>query len=232
MTVLDTARVPGLPQKAGDPALDVYAALAAFIEESDFVCLGARAALHKRAIVHHHYPELGEEQSVRAHHGDVLTFLETFEPSARSFTSFVATFEGPDELSEHEYEALLWRHLQAMHDLDSEQYPWNDTYDSDPASANFAYSVGSHPFFVVGLHGAASRPSRRFRKPTLVFNSHIQFNALGIKFFKLRSKIRSRERAFHGSPNPSFIAYKDEARHYGGRFTEAEWECPFKPKSG
>ncbi|MGN9841684.1 guanitoxin biosynthesis heme-dependent pre-guanitoxin N-hydroxylase GntA [Nonomuraea sp. H19] len=211
---------------------DVYAALAAFIEQGDFVCLGARAALRKKAIVHHHYPELGEEQSVQAHHGDVLKFLETFEPSARSFTSFVATFEGPLELSEHEYEALLWRHLQAMHDIDSELYPWNDTYDSDPASADFAYSVGSHPFFVVGLHSGASRPSRRFEKPTLVFNSHIQFNALGIKFFKLRSKIRSRERAFHGSPNPSFIAYKDESRHYGGRFTEPAWECPFAPRTG
>ncbi|MER6949645.1 guanitoxin biosynthesis heme-dependent pre-guanitoxin N-hydroxylase GntA [Nonomuraea sp. NPDC000554] len=209
---------------------DVFGALAGFIEQGDFVCLGARAALHKKAIVHHHYAELGEAGSVLAHHRDVLAFLETFEPSARSFTSFVATFEGPLGLSEHEYEALVWRHLQAMHDEDSKTHPWNDQYSSDPASADFAYSVGSHPFFVVGLHDGASRPSRRFEKPTLVFNSHIQFNALGIKFFKLRSKIRTRERAFHGSVNPSFVTYKDEARHYGGRFTEPTWECPFKPK--
>ncbi|GAA3225475.1 guanitoxin biosynthesis heme-dependent pre-guanitoxin N-hydroxylase GntA [Nonomuraea helvata] len=210
---------------------DVYAALAAFIEQDDFVCLGARAALHRKSIVHHHYPELGELESVRAHHRDVLDFLESFEPSARSFTSFVATFEEPGELTEDEYETLLWRHLQAMHDLDSERFPWNDQYSSDPESADFAYSVGAHPFFVVGLHSGASRPSRRFGRPTLVFNSHIQFNALGIKFFKLRTKIRGRERSFHGSPNPSFIAYKDEARHYGGRFTEPTWRCPFTPKT-
>ncbi|MCG5213833.1 guanitoxin biosynthesis heme-dependent pre-guanitoxin N-hydroxylase GntA [Streptosporangium sp. KLBMP 9127] len=208
---------------------DVFDALAKFIEQSDFVCLGARAALRKKSIVHHHYPALGEQESVLAHHRDLLTFLSTFEPSARSFTSFVATFENPLHLSEQEFEDQVWRHLQTLHDEDSKSFEWSDKYDSDPASADFAFSVGGHPFFIVGLHGGASRPSRRFEKPTLVFNSHIQFNALGIKFFKLRSKIRTRERSFHGSANPSFTTYREEARHYGGRFTEPDWKCPFSP---
>ncbi|MFE3519854.1 guanitoxin biosynthesis heme-dependent pre-guanitoxin N-hydroxylase GntA [Streptomyces sp. NPDC059166] len=224
---------------SGEPksaAGDVYSSLASFIGEEDFVCLGARASLRRGAIVHRHYGDrgdLGSAAAVEAHLEDLYTFLASFEPSARSFTSFVATFDGPGPLlGEDEYEEVLWRHLQAVHERDRARYDWNSAYDSDPASRDFAYSVGGHPFFVVGLHPGASRPSRRFRLPTLVFNSHEQFNALGINFFKLRMKIRKREREFHGSANPSFLKYKQEARHYGGRMTEAEWECPFRPGYG
>ncbi|MQY11289.1 hypothetical protein SRB5_14040 [Streptomyces sp. RB5] len=216
---------------AVDPAA-VSAALEEFITEDDFVCLGARAALRRHRVLQHHYGELGGAESVVRHLDDLYAFLETFEPSAQSFTSFVATFDGPEPGSEEEFEAALWRHLQALHDRDRLAYDWCEDYDSDPASANFGFSVAGHPFFVVGLNPRASRPSRRFAYPALVFNSHRQFNALGINFFKLRMKIRKREKAFHGAMNPSFIAYKDEARHYGGRMTEREWVCPFSPKPG
>lgn len=214
---------------ADDTARDVFDSLADFISQEDFVCLGARAALRRQAVVHHHYRSLQDRGSMLAHHRDLLDFLVGFEPTDRSFTSFVATFDEPAATDEDEFEGLLWEYLQSMHDEDAEHYPWNAQYDSDPSSADFAFSVGSHPFFIVGLHPGASRPGRRFSKPALVFNSHVQFNALGIKFFKLRTKIRNRERAFHGSVNPSFVRYKDEARHYSGRFTEPEWECPFRP---
>jgi len=206
-------------------------ALTELISRDDFVCLGARSALRRNSIVHHHYRALDPTESVLDNHRDLITFLKGFEPSARSFTSFVATFEEPTTTSEIEFEQRVWAYLQSLHDTDAEQYPWNDEYDADPASTNFAFSVGAHPFFVVGLHPGASRPSRRFDHPTLVFNSHIQFNEMGMNFLKLKSKIRRRERAFHGSVNPSFVKYRDEARHYSGRFSEPEWRCPFTPHS-
>lgn len=211
-------------------AESIYEKLSEFISRDDFVCLGARAALRRSTIVHHHYRALEPAESMLDLHQDLTTFLKDFEPSDRSFTSFVATFSGPAPTSENEYEELVWNYLQALHDHDVQSYPWSDIYDSDPASSEFAFSVGSHPFFIVGLHPRASRPSRRFDVPALVFNSHIQFNALGMKFLKLKSKIRIRERAFHGSVNPSFVKYKDEARHYAGRFTDPDWKCPFTPR--
>lgn len=209
----------------------VYDALADFISENDFVCLGARAALRRKTIVHRHYRALDPAVSMPDHLQDLYTFLKGFEPSDRSFTSFVATFQEPLHTNEFEFEELVWSYLQAMHDTDSENHQWSELYDSDPSSKDFAFSVGSHPFFIVGLHPGASRPSRRFEKPALVFNSHIQFNAMGMKFLTLKSKIRKRERTFNGAVNPSFVKYKDEARHYAGRFTEPEWKCPFTPNS-
>jgi FPC/CPF motif-containing protein YcgG len=220
-------RVESMPD---DVSKEVFGALADFISREDFVCLGARAALRRKSIVHHHYQALDQSVSMLSHHRDLIAFLEDFQPSDRSFTSFVATFGAPTLSSEDAFEKRVWDYLQALHDHDSRQYPWNDQYDADPASSNFAFSVGSHPFFIVGLHPAASRPSRRFSVPALVFNSHIQFNAMGMRFLTMKRKIRRRERAFHGSVNPSFVQYKDEARHYAGRLTETEWRCPFEPR--
>ncbi|MER6251170.1 YqcI/YcgG family protein [Streptomyces sp. NPDC001584] len=90
-------------------------------------------------------------------------FLESFEPGERSFSSFVATFDSLPDTAEQAFEDAVWGHLQGMHDRDSRRHAWNGQYDSDPASPRFAFSVQGHPFFVVGLHPGASRPSRRFR---------------------------------------------------------------------
>jgi FPC/CPF motif-containing protein YcgG len=67
--------------------------------------------------------------------------------------------------------------------------------------------------------------------PALVFNSHLQFNAMGRTFFKMRKKIRERDHALNGSMNPSLTTYRSEARHYSGRMTEPDWGCPFSPRS-
>ncbi|MFE3185908.1 guanitoxin biosynthesis heme-dependent pre-guanitoxin N-hydroxylase GntA [Streptomyces violascens] len=219
---------PSIPDTGGLSA-ELASALAEFISEDDFACLGAKAALRRKAVLHRHCGELGGEPAVLAHLEGLSEFLKTFEPSARSFTSYVATFDELPDTSEQFFEDTIWRHLQAMHDQDSRSHPWSDQYDADPSSKRFGFSVNGHPFFIVGLHPGASRPGRRFRTPTLVFNSHIQFNAMGNNFFKLRRKIRERERAFHGEMNPSLATYRDEARHYSGRMTPLEWTCPFVP---
>ena len=49
---------------------------------------------------------------------------------------------------------------------------------SNPAEPDFSLSFGGRAFFVVGLHPNASRPARRFPRPSLVFNLHKQFEWL------------------------------------------------------
>ncbi|MEU3980901.1 guanitoxin biosynthesis heme-dependent pre-guanitoxin N-hydroxylase GntA [Streptomyces sp. NPDC026672] len=214
---------------AGPDPDTIRAALEELVGREDFSCLGAKAALRRGTVRHRHHGELGSDTGVLSHLDDLYDFLETFEPTARSYTSHVATFDPLPDTSERTFEETVWRHLQRMHDEDARHHVWSDAYDADPASPRFAFCVGGHPFFVVGLHPGASRPGRRFTSPALVFNSHLQFNAMGPTFFKLRRKIRQRERAFHGSVNPSLATYRDEARHYGGRMTEPDWRCPFAP---
>ncbi|WP_428953908.1 guanitoxin biosynthesis heme-dependent pre-guanitoxin N-hydroxylase GntA [Streptomyces sp. cg35] len=208
------------------PAPTPYEELAELIGRDDFVCLGGKAALRRGAVSHRHCGALGTSAGVRDTLDALSGFLESFAPDGRRLASFVATFDPLPDTTEHTFEAAVWRHLQALHDADG-PHSWSEHYDADPASPRFAFSVGGHPLFVVGLHPGASRPSRRSARPALVFNSHLQFNAMGRTFFRMRKKIRERDLALHGSVNPSLLTYRDEARHYSGRLTEPEWTCPF-----
>ncbi|WP_181361404.1 guanitoxin biosynthesis heme-dependent pre-guanitoxin N-hydroxylase GntA [Streptomyces sp. A244] len=204
-----------------------YGELADFIGQDSFVCLGARAALKRNTISHRHCGALGSADAAGRTLAGLGDFLESLEPGERSYASFVATFDPLPDMSERAFEDAMWRHLQDMHDRDGRHHPWSPQYASDPSSPRFAFSVGGHPFFVVGLHPGASRPSRRFTMPALVFNSHLQFNAMGRTFFKMRKKIRQRDHDLNGSMNPSLATYRSEARHYSGRMTEPDWGCPF-----
>ncbi|MCO1579903.1 YqcI/YcgG family protein [Crossiella sp. SN42] len=220
-----------MPPRTADPVALAYQAVVDHISAEDFACLGARAALRKNAITHHHYGDFGDVSEIAALHHDLVTYAKETKFSNKSFASFLATFDELECPSEQHFERLLWGQLQALHDYDVTQGTrWYRLYSSDPGSSDFAYCVGGHPFFVIGMHPNASRPGRRFPRPAVVFNSHVQFNALREKFFTMRERIREREMEFHGSVNPSFLAYEDESRHYGGRFTEPDWVCPFTPR--
>ncbi|MGD3108873.1 guanitoxin biosynthesis heme-dependent pre-guanitoxin N-hydroxylase GntA [Streptomyces sp. YGL11-2] len=209
----------------------VRAELERFIQTREFSCLGARAALRRQTITHHHYRELGDEQSARDNYRDVLAYALALpsQLSAQSFRTFVATFDDAGRLDESAHEELLWRHLQFMHDTDVETYGLDPGSTSDPTRPNFGFHVGGHAFFLVGMHPGASRASRRFSVPAIAFNSLTQFMLLGEKFYSMQDAIRRREVANNGSVNPSFTEYDYEqpARHFAGRFTEKDWTCPF-----
>ncbi|MFD5336613.1 guanitoxin biosynthesis heme-dependent pre-guanitoxin N-hydroxylase GntA [Streptomyces hawaiiensis] len=228
--MLSTHPVPG-PAAVGTEER-AYGALAEFIGGDSFVCLGARAALKRNTISLRHCGELGSANAVRNTLAGLHDFLESLEPGERSYASFVATFDSLPDTSERAFEDTMWRHLQDMHDRDSRHHPWSTQYAPDPSSPRFAFSVGGHPFFIVGLHPGASRPSRRFTMPALVFNSHLQFNAMGRTFFKMRKRIRDRDHDLNGSVNPSLVTYRSEARHYSGRMTDSDWGCPFVARPG
>jgi FPC/CPF motif-containing protein YcgG len=92
-------------------------------------------------------------------------------------------------------------------------------------------SIGGKAFYVVGLHPASSRPARRFRQPTLVFNLHSQFEQLRTdgRYDKLREAITARDIALAGSKNPMLAVHgtDSEARQYSGRRVDERWVCPF-----
>ncbi|MEW1658523.1 guanitoxin biosynthesis heme-dependent pre-guanitoxin N-hydroxylase GntA [Streptomyces sp. NPDC093707] len=207
------------------------AALERFIHTHEFSCLGARSALKRDALTHRHYGELGDPRSAEQNHRDLLAYAAETRPllSSQSFRTFVATFDGPGDLDEPGYEEALWRHLQLMHDLDSDEHGLEEGYTSDPGRPEFGFHVGGMSFFLVGMHPGASRASRRSPAPAVAFNSLTQFMMLGEKFYSIQDAIRRREVRNNGSVNPSFVAYEYEqpARHFSGRFTEKDWTCPF-----
>jgi FPC/CPF motif-containing protein YcgG len=99
-------------------------------------------------------------------------------------------------------------------------------------SSDFSFSLGEEAFFIVGLHPGSSRPARRFRHPTLIFNPHAQFDELRSlnRYEKMKNIVRKRDILFSGSINPMLSDYGNasEALQYSGRHYGSEWTCPLK----
>ena len=93
------------------------------------------------------------------------------------------------------------------------------------------FSFAGTAFFVVGLHAASSRTTRRFAWPTLVFNPHQQFDQLrevGL-YSRFQRVIRDAELDLQGEINPmlSDFGERSEAPQYSGRQVGPEWRRPF-----
>ncbi|HEX5490500.1 MAG TPA: guanitoxin biosynthesis heme-dependent pre-guanitoxin N-hydroxylase GntA [Candidatus Udaeobacter sp.] len=218
----------------GSPSAEeeMKAKFTAFVADSAFPCLGAKAALNSGSQILRVYQELGAEQCARELARDLQEFIFSEVRQTNAFATFVAMFREPRDLAEKQFENLLWRALQQLHEIDVARHAWNEKVSSDTASPRFAFSFASEPLYVVGLHGGSSRLARRFPWPTLVFNAHEQFARLRQdgNWTKMQQTIRRRDIALQGSANPmlSDFGEQSEARQYSGRAVDGNWVPPFK----
>ena len=202
------------------------------VVDTAFPCVGAKAALAKGtlSVLACNRIDSGWDD-LRIHDG-LIRFAEAYREEPGLFRSFAVVFDGPVDLDEAAFEAMLWRRVQSLSDKDV----WRgQDYDArvspDPAESHFSLSFGGEAFFVVGLHPNASRPARRFERPALVFNLHDQFERLRAegRYEGMREKILVRDEALAGSRNPMLSRHGEssEARQYSGRVVDAAWACPF-----
>lgn len=201
---------------------------------ADFPCVGAKAAMTTAVYRFGLYTRMGTEAATAGLAYDLHRFLIEQEAMNSDFTTFVASFLQPRPTTEAQFERLLWRQLEKLHLLDVEHFAWDPSVHSDPENADFAFSVGGQAIFIAGLHAGSSEWGRVFAWPTLIFNTHRQFQRLreAGKFEKLKQTIRSRERRLQGRvfPNAADHGEISEARQYSGRLSENPWHCPFHPR--
>ncbi len=206
-----------------------------FVDSDTFPCIGAKAAMVRDRL------EIAEFGPITSSADDIglrkalEAFIGSLDLNSPVVQSFVAIFEGPEDLSEKAFEEALWNRLQSLHNLDVvEGRDWAPGADRDPQSAHFSMGLLGESFFVIGLHPNASRPARRFSYPALVFNSHEQFERLREdgRFDKMKQIIRTRDAELAGSVNPMLSDYGDasEAAQYSGRKVGPDWTCPFRPQ--
>lgn len=204
----------------------------AYVRDPTFPCVGARSALNRGRMEFGLYSALGDEGAARMLCDDLADFSSRYETPGADPVSFVAMFD-QTVTDEAAFTSGLWRHLQALHDVDGQQHAWDPTVSSDPQSSAFSFSVSGRAFFVVGLSPASSRLARRAPFPCLVFNFHDQFETLkeSGRYGSLQKVIRNRDIALQGSINQSLTTFGDasEARQYAGNLTPSDWVCPFKP---
>jgi FPC/CPF motif-containing protein YcgG len=203
--------------------------LAAIAEAPGYPCLGARSVFHRHRATVRVVGPLGTPRSAARLLRHLQGFAEDTDPSG-GLASFVAVFNGPEIESESQFEVLLWKTLQHLHDADTA--PWSPAVSHDPAADDFAFSVAGAPYFVIGLNPKASRLARRVPFPALVFNLHAQFDALRAagRYTRMRDTIRARDAKLQGTINPMACDHgrASSAAQYSGRAVGAHWRAPFE----
>ena len=198
--------------------------------------MGARSSFNRRLYRFGFYPDMATDVAARALCHDMYEFASEMGAIYSAFVTFIAIFSRPEVTSEKHFERLMWSHLQLMHEIDGQFFPWDPAVSRNPEDERFSYSVGGRAYFVVGLHPHASRHARQFPYATLVFNLHEQFERLRErgKFETFKNMIRARDMAFQGSINPVLENFgsRSEALQYSGRAVEDGWRCPFRPING
>lgn len=200
-----------------------------FILENNHPCLMAQTVFSMDKAEVHSYSNFGSLQTARKILKDLKNYIENYDFSSNDFYSFIAVFPERKNFSEEQFEALLWKQLQFIHQADAS--PWDPEVSSDPDSDKFSFSIAAKAFYVVGLHPNSSRKARQSPYPALTFNLHWQFEKLRDMgaYENVRDKIRERDKALQGNINPMLEDFgsNSEARQYSGRKVGEEWKCPF-----
>lgn len=211
--------------------------LSAHIEQVSFPCVGAKSALARGSLETLACDRIDSAWDDLRIHDALFTFAQASADDGAMFRSFAVVFDGPADLDEPAFEAALWARVQSLSDKDvwrGQRY--DPRVSPDPDNPHFSLSFGGQAFFIVGLHPHASRPARRFGRPTMVFNLHDQFERLRAagKYEGMREKIMTRDEALAGSRNPMLARHGDssEARQYSGRVVGEAWRCPFHYRGG
>lgn len=210
----------------------IAAELERFVAAPNFPCIGAKAALRRHQLAILVVPDIRSPAADLLITRRLQAFAVDHDNDVDLFVSQAVVFRNRVALSEGDFETHLWQRLTSLHVIDQRDFKWDSKVDSDPASPHFSLSIGGKGFFVVGLHPNASRASRRFRYPTLVFNLHAQFERLRDegRYELIRSKIIARDIALDGSANPMLARHGQgpAAAQYSGRVVGTNWECPFR----
>ena len=216
-----------------DTILKASDELLAVIADGGFPCLGAKSAMARgtlKTLVCHSLESAWDDVRI---HSELLEWAWAYRADPAGLRSLAVVFEGPADLDEERFEAAMWERLQSLADKDEWRgQHYDGSVSPDPADPHFSLSFGGAAFFVIGLHPDASRPARRFPRPTLVFNLHDQFERLREegRYERMREKILRRDVALAGNVNPMLARHGEasEARQYSGREVGDDWQCPFR----
>lgn len=205
-----------------------------FINAVEFPCVAAKAAAGHETIHYmlaHHIACPADDQRILDF---IYRFVDEYRASDKPYQSAVIVFGEAPDLTEESFDTFLWQRLQALSKLDAMNYKYDNRVSSDPASAEFSFSIKEEAFYIIGLHPLSSRKARQFKYPAIVFNPHAQFEELRRtnKYDNIKRVIRKRDVNFSGSVNPMLEDFGalSEAFQYSGRVYDENWQCPLRKR--
>ena len=207
-----------------------------FISRPEFPCVAARAAFAHRQIRCFVAGNMLCPADDKAILDFIYTFIDDYRSANSLYHSATIIFSGPEIHDEEYYDEMLWKRLQSFSDLDAVNYNYDERVSTDPSSPYFSYSLKEEALFIIGLHPASSRVSRRFKYPTFVFNPHEQFEKLREQhhYEHMKQTVRHRDIKLSGSINPMLNDYgsSSETLQYSGRQYDSSWKCPLQIAHG
>lgn len=201
-----------------------------FLSNKAFPCVAAKDAMAKGNIKLFVADNIGCPKDDKAILDFMYSFTAFYRKSIKGFYSAAIIFKQPEILNEEMFDALLWQRLAALRSLDALQYQHDSRVAANPTDSNFSFSMMEEAFFIVGLNPMSSRPARRFKYATLVFNPHAQFEAMkkDARYEKMKTIVRKRDVSFSGSVNPMLTDFGEasEVYQYSGKNYDSQWKCP------
>ena len=212
---------------ASDEVISQYHA---FLNNKDFPCVAAKSALQRDQVACGVFEDMKDDRNDQAILDFLYGFVDRYRASKEFFHSATVIFKTPHNVNEQEFEALLWKRLQGLANLDAKRYAYDARVDNHPDSSNFSFSIKGEAFFIIGIHPDSSRVARQFAYPALVFNPHQQFEMLRKKnrFDSVKNVVRKRDIALEGSVNPMLddFGVASEVHQYSGMQHDQTWKCP------
>ncbi len=201
-----------------------------FLSNKVFPCVAAKDAMAKGNIKLFVADNIACPKDDKSILDFIYKFTDFYRKSGKGFYSAAIIFNQPEILNEEVFDGLLWQRLAALRRLDELQYPHDSRVEANPEDSNFSFSLMEEAFFIVGLHPTSSRPARRFKYATLVFNPHAQFEAMkkDARYEKMKTIVRKRDVSFSGSVNPMLTDFGEasEVYQYSGKNYDSQWKCP------
>lgn len=205
-----------------------------FILKNDHPCVMAQTTFKQKSVNFEVFKECLNSASVTSRLLEaVKNYIQSYQFENNDFETLIAIFPNHPSEDERSFEKALWKQLQLLHDLDSED--WDASVSSNPDDTEFSFSLNGVSFYIVGMHPNSSRNARKAPFTTLVFNLHWQFEKLRTMnvYDNVRDRIRQRDAEMNGSINPMLKDFgkQSEANQYSGRAVANSWKCPFLNKN-
>ncbi len=201
-----------------------------FLSNKAFPCVAAKDAMAKGNNKLFLADNIACPKDDKAILDFIYKFTDFYRKSGKVFYSAAVIFKQPEIINEEMFDALLWQRLAALSSLDALQYQPDSRVTANPEDSNFSFSLMEEAYFIVGLNPMSSRPARRFKYATLVFNPHAQFEAMkkDARYEKMKTIVRKRDVSFSGSVNPMLTDFGEasEVYQYSGKNYDSQWKCP------
>lgn len=210
-----------------------------FIAGDGFSCTGGKATRNRMTFRSGFHGRQGTADAAKTMAAHLYKFHEERKSENPAlpflYCVYAAFFDGPEIESEKHAHDLVWQQLQALHDLDMEKYDYAEGVSSDVTSIDFSYSVGSERYMVPSLNPFASRLTRRYKRPVMVFIPREQFHHIydnGI-YKKMQEVIRAHDIKMQGTYNPMLDLHEtsSDAVTFSGMAVKGPAECPFSAKN-